>query len=340
MKKLLLFLFLSTLAFGQATVLMPLPRFIALDVTGAPLLNGCLYTDAAGTTNPQATYTDSTGGTPNANPVILDSLGSASVWFATNESYKLVLYSPGSPANSTCSNGTVQWSQDNVTGLLTTISSPTGDATFTVTGTGGGHTSTGVFAAVVSNGNNGEVQTQITNSTPFGYRLCFTYGGSSCVFKIAGATPTNFFDIGSTTNTVTVSGPADTALQVNTNNGSYAGGLSLQAISSGSHNGDVRIADTTATPYGFSFVFSNANTTPVFIAGGTPTGTLNTTAAGNVQTAGNFCFSATLCVYQEAGAPTMNCGIGSIFLRSDAVSTSTVEYVCYPANTWTAVTVP
>jgi hypothetical protein len=41
-----------------------------------------------------------------------------------------------------------------------------------------------------------------------------------------------------------------------------------------------------------------------------------------------------------AGVPTSNCSIGSQYNNTAASSTSTVIYVCYPANTWTAVTVP
>lgn len=60
------------------------------DANGNPLAGGKLYTYAAGTTTPLATYTDSSGGTPNTNPVILDSRGEASIWLGV-ASYKLKL---------------------------------------------------------------------------------------------------------------------------------------------------------------------------------------------------------------------------------------------------------
>lgn len=41
---------------------------------------GKVYTYIAGTTTPVATYTDSGAGTPNANPIILDSKGEADIW--------------------------------------------------------------------------------------------------------------------------------------------------------------------------------------------------------------------------------------------------------------------
>jgi hypothetical protein len=41
-----------------------------------------------------------------------------------------------------------------------------------------------------------------------------------------------------------------------------------------------------------------------------------------------------------AGVPSANCTVGSFDTNTSASSASTVLYVCYPANTWTAVTVP
>lgn len=71
-------------------VLTPVAKMQFLDATGAPLVGGLLYTYAAGTTNPQATYTDSSGGTANTNPVVLDSRGEANVWLGS-ATYKFKL---------------------------------------------------------------------------------------------------------------------------------------------------------------------------------------------------------------------------------------------------------
>lgn len=59
------------------------------DANGVPLAGGLIYTYAAGTTTPQNSYTDSTGGTPAANPVVLDSAGKATIWLSG--SYKIVV---------------------------------------------------------------------------------------------------------------------------------------------------------------------------------------------------------------------------------------------------------
>lgn len=75
----------------------------------ACLPGGKLYTYIAGTTTPQATYTDQGGLTPNANPVILDANGEASVWLDPALSYKFKL---------TDSSDVVQWTVDAVSGVI------------------------------------------------------------------------------------------------------------------------------------------------------------------------------------------------------------------------------
>ena len=70
--------------------LAPQPKLQFFDNNGDPLSGGKLYTYVAGTTTPQATYTDETGTVTNTNPVILDSRGEANVWFGPG-TYKLKL---------------------------------------------------------------------------------------------------------------------------------------------------------------------------------------------------------------------------------------------------------
>lgn len=57
------------------TSLMPLPKQQYMTVLGTPLVGGKVYTYAAGGTVPKATYTDSAGSTPQANPIILNLRG-------------------------------------------------------------------------------------------------------------------------------------------------------------------------------------------------------------------------------------------------------------------------
>lgn len=80
------------------------------DDNGLPLAGGNVYTYQAGTTTPQATYTDQSGGTPNTNPIVLDSSGRCSMWLDPSLSYKFVFKdSAGNPIKTV----------DNVVGLLT-----------------------------------------------------------------------------------------------------------------------------------------------------------------------------------------------------------------------------
>ena len=113
MKKFALFLLLAIPALAQNPVIpFRTPRVSFQTATGQPLSGGCIFTYQGGTTTPQATYTDSTGGTSNANPVILDSTGSAVMWLGVN-SYKFVAYSTGGVH---CASGSLQWTVDNVPG--------------------------------------------------------------------------------------------------------------------------------------------------------------------------------------------------------------------------------
>jgi hypothetical protein len=61
--------------------------------SGVILSGGKLYTYAAGTTTPQATYTSSSGNTNHTNPIILDSAGrvpGGEIWLSS-ATYKFVL---------------------------------------------------------------------------------------------------------------------------------------------------------------------------------------------------------------------------------------------------------
>lgn len=74
--------------------LSPAPKLQFFGTDGLPLVGGKLYTYAAGTTTPLATYVDYNGVTENTNPVILDSNGQANVWLPSTTSYKYVLKTP------------------------------------------------------------------------------------------------------------------------------------------------------------------------------------------------------------------------------------------------------
>jgi hypothetical protein len=83
---------------------IPDPIFTGLDSDGNPLSGGKLFAYAAGTTTPQDTYTSSALTSANANPVVLDSAGRATI-FLSSSAYKFTL--------KTSADVTV-WTVDNV----------------------------------------------------------------------------------------------------------------------------------------------------------------------------------------------------------------------------------
>ena len=65
------------------------PRFRIVDADGIALEGGKVYTYAAGTSTPKDSYTDSTLGSANTNPVILDTRGEADIWLSG--AYKIIV---------------------------------------------------------------------------------------------------------------------------------------------------------------------------------------------------------------------------------------------------------
>lgn len=113
---------------------MPFTVSRFLDANGAPLAGGLVYTYAAGTNTPMASYTDSTALVQNTNPVVLDSTGSGNIWISGN--YKINLkdangvQQPNYPVDNVADFHTI----DNITATSTTslsISTTTATRTFT-----------------------------------------------------------------------------------------------------------------------------------------------------------------------------------------------------------------
>lgn len=91
----------------------PIGGFAAqfFDNNGQPLSGGKIYTYAAGTTTPQATYTSAAGATPHSNPIVLDSAGrvpGGEIWLTDGLVYKFVIET---------STGILIGSYDNITGV-------------------------------------------------------------------------------------------------------------------------------------------------------------------------------------------------------------------------------
>ena len=71
--------------------LAPLPIQKFFDNNGRPLDRGQLFTYVSGTTTKIATYTDSSGGASNTNPIVLDFRGECRIWIDPTKSYTFVL---------------------------------------------------------------------------------------------------------------------------------------------------------------------------------------------------------------------------------------------------------
>lgn len=123
---------------GAAAQVQPItqPHQHFVDSSGNPCAGCSLYSYAAGTTTPQATYTDSSGTSQNTNPIVLDASGSANIWLGSS-AYKFTLVD---------AQGSTLWTVDNVTSPLplsggTLTGSLTGtSATFSGTVTASGFT--------------------------------------------------------------------------------------------------------------------------------------------------------------------------------------------------------
>ena len=115
----LLILFAASFCYSQTAVnLAALPGpFLYTNGpnTGGALSFGCVFTYFAGTTNPQDTYTDSSGLTKNQNPVVLNSGGFGQLWFISGSLYDIRVVSSG---GTNCISGLTQYSAKSVNGSL------------------------------------------------------------------------------------------------------------------------------------------------------------------------------------------------------------------------------
>lgn len=121
----------------MAATLLPEGKQSFQNSAGSPLIGGKLYTYDAGTNTPRPTYQDAAGTVPNANPVILDARGEATVFWAG--SYKVVLKDAAD---------VTVWTVDNVTDTSSALSSFTTSLASSSGASLVGFSQTGVGAAV------------------------------------------------------------------------------------------------------------------------------------------------------------------------------------------------
>ena len=105
---------LPVLSHAQCAPFMGVGNVQFLDNTAKPLTAGVVYFYQAGTSTQQATFTSSTCGTVNTNPLSLGVGGRAQIWLTSSSLYKVVLCAQNDgPA---CSAGDVLFSVDQVPG--------------------------------------------------------------------------------------------------------------------------------------------------------------------------------------------------------------------------------
>lgn len=125
--------------------LTPSPKQQIFGSDGLPLVGGKIYTYAAGTSTPIATYVDSAAVTANTNPIILDSYGQANIWLINTTGYKFIVKDADDVLLYTVDNIAIPLDLNSFgapppignvtpnTGAFTTLSA-TGTVTFTGTG--------------------------------------------------------------------------------------------------------------------------------------------------------------------------------------------------------------
>ena len=138
------------------------------DNSGNVLSGGKIYTYAAGTTTPAATYTSSNGITANSNPIILNSAGRVpyEIWLTNGVSYKFVLKD---------SNDTLIGTWDNLKGI--------GDTAFVRNINYNGDGSTVIFILPLTPID--ENWTQVFINGVYQFKNTYSVSGTSLIFSEA-----------------------------------------------------------------------------------------------------------------------------------------------------------
>lgn len=89
------------------------PQFLLS--SGSPAVGNQLFFYVSGSSTKQNTYTDSTGGSANANPIVLNALGepTTQIWFTAGQTYRII-YAPSTDTDPPVS---PIWTIDGLTGI-------------------------------------------------------------------------------------------------------------------------------------------------------------------------------------------------------------------------------
>lgn len=180
----------------------PNPVFTAWDDNGDPIAGGLLYTYAAGTTTPLATYSNVGLTSANANPVVCDSAGRATI-FLSPTSYKWVLKTAA---------GVTVWTRDNIGAVPSTNidNDVTGTAGETLTATQVAYLDTSTWKKADADA--------VASSTlpPIGFVVADTASAADGTFRLSGRmtgfsglTPGADYYVSATAGDITATAPSN-----------------------------------------------------------------------------------------------------------------------------------
>jgi len=282
----------------MTAALIPTPVMQFLDADGNPLVGGKVYTYAAGTSTPLATFTDYGGATPNANPVILNSRGEASIWFGT-AAYKLELYTAAT---------VLIWTADNVSASTPVVYGTGVAAALAINvGTAGSILVNGGVLGTPSSG----LVTNLTGTASI--NINGTVGATTAntgEFTTISASGTATMAAINASGTATLSQSSNSELDIaffrNTSNGASAGTWVNWGNDAGVASGAIVMSSSTNTTKPAYFdIFNRTNTGPLRLG-------TNNTARLTIDSAGAVTIPGTLSVTGALTAGTAGSSVNTI----------------------------
>jgi len=291
--------------------LTPSPKQQIFGSDGLPLVGGKIYTYAAGTSTPIATYTDYFANTANTNPIILDSYGQANIWLINTTTYKFVVKDADDVLLYTVDNISIPLDSGSLaspppignitpnTGAFTTLSA-TGTATFS-----GQVNFTGTGAAKLNVGTTPQRPTAVTGMVRYNTTLgTFEGYGASAWGPLGGGASGNggnavFYENGQT---VTVSYSITTGKNaMSTGPITISGGFTGNGTISGTIL-DVDSATSGALYVGSEISGTNVTAGTTISAFASGTGGIGTYVVSPSQSAANGALSTTISVTVPSGS--------------------------------------
>lgn len=320
--------------------LSPTPKQQIFGSDGAPLVGGKIYTYAAGTTTPTATYTSSSAGTANTNPIILDSYGQANIWLLSTVSYKFVvktatdvlLYTVDNIATpldiSALASPPPIGSTTPNTGAFTTL---TASGAFTLTGLGAMKLNAGTTADRPTP-SNGMLRYNTSTAAMEGYinSAWTSLVSGSAVTSVATGT-------GLTGGPITSTGTIAIDSTVATLTGTQT--LTNKTIQGGAITSGTAVASTSGTSIDFTGIPSWVKRVTILQRGVSTNGSsfhLIQIGAGSIQTTGYSSASGNVNNSNQTGCQTSTAGFISIANNDAYIVTGTITISTMGSNVWVA----